>query len=104
MVNKNKITVLGCRGSASVCEKSHMEYGGETSSFMLRAENKIIIFDSGSGILKSSDFLTETEECHLLLSHMHMDHIIGLAFWRPLFQKEKRVHIDSEQRNMMTTA
>ena len=102
MDKKYKFTVLGCRGSASVCEKTHMEYGGDTSSFMLCTEDKTIIFDSGSGILKSSDLLTETEECHLLLSHMHMDHIIGLAFWRPLFQKEKCVHIYSEKRNMMT--
>ena len=103
MENNNKFIVLGCRGSAPVCKKTHIEYGGETSSFLLRAGDKAIIFDGGSGILKSTDMLDEEEACHLLLSHMHMDHITGLAFWRPLFRNEKRVHIYSEKRNGMTT-
>lgn len=103
MDKNSKITVLGCRGSAPVCEKTHIKYGGETSSFLLRAGNDAIIFDSGSGILKSTDLLGEDEECHLLLSHMHMDHIVGLAFWRPLFNSDKRVHIYSEKRCDMTT-
>ena len=103
MDNTNKFTVLGCRGSAPVCKKTHIKYGGETSSFLLRAGDETIIFDSGSGILKSSDLLADDEKCHLLLSHMHMDHIVGLAFWRPLFQMQKRVHIYSEKRDSMTT-
>ena len=103
MGKNNKFIVLGCRGSAPVCKKTHIEYGGETSSFLLRAGKKAVIFDSGSGILKSTDLLEGDEQCHLLLSHMHMDHIAGLAFWRPLFQKEKCVHIYSEKRNGKTT-
>jgi len=30
---------------------------------------------------------------HVLLTHLHMDHIQGLGFFRPLFQPEREIHI-----------
>lgn len=99
----DKLTVLGCRGSFPVSDRNFLKYGGATSSFLLQAGGENILFDAGSGILNSTSLLEEEKEAHLLISHMHMDHIMGLAFWRPLFQKEKTVHIYSEKRCGMTT-
>lgn len=99
----SKLTVLGCRGSMSVSDKNFLKYGGDTASFLLQAGGANILFDAGTGILKSTALLAEERESHLLLSHMHMDHIMGIAFWRPLFTKGKQVHIYSEKRNGMTT-
>lgn len=102
-MKKDKLTVLGCRGSMPLSSRDFLKYGGSTSSFLLQAEGVDILFDAGSGILNSTPLLAEKEECHLFIGHMHMDHIMGLAFWRPLFQKEKKVHIYSEKRDGMTT-
>ena len=103
MKNNGKLTVLGCRGSMPVSHKKYQKYGGNTSSVLLQAGEETILFDAGTGILNSTPMLEDVEKCHLLLSHMHMDHILGLSFWRPLFQKEKEVHIYSEKRGGMTT-
>ncbi|MBO5329001.1 MAG: MBL fold metallo-hydrolase [Anaerotignum sp.] len=102
-MKNDKLIVLGCRGSMPVCEKDFLKYGGATSSFLLQAEGETILLDAGTGILKSTALLADKEICHLLLGHMHMDHIIGIAFWRPLFTKGKQVHIYSEKRDGMTT-
>ena len=102
-MKQDKLTVLGCRGSMPVSGRNFLKYGGSTSSFLLQAEGENILFDAGSGILNSTALLEEERESHLLLGHMHMDHIMGLAFWRPLFRKDKEVHIYSEKRNGMTT-
>ena len=99
----SKLTVLGCRGSMPVSDQKFLKYGGATSSFLLQAGEETILFDAGTGILKSTALLENVAEPHLLISHMHMDHIMGLAFWRPLFTKGKQVHIISEKRNGMTT-
>ncbi|WP_458408037.1 MBL fold metallo-hydrolase [Anaerotignum sp.] len=95
----SKLTVLGCRGSMPVSDKNFLKYGGATSSFLLQAGGENILFDAGTGILKSTTLLEDVAESHLLISHMHMDHIMGLAFWRPLFTKGKQVHIYGEKRN-----
>ncbi|MBR5793705.1 MAG: MBL fold metallo-hydrolase [Anaerotignum sp.] len=102
-MKNDKLTVLGCRGSMPVSNRQYLKYGGATSSFLLQAGGVNLLFDAGTGILKSTDLLAEEKEAHLLLGHVHMDHIMGLAFWRPLFHKEKEVHIYSEKRNGMTT-
>ena len=102
-MKKEKLTVLGCRGSMPVSDRDFLKYGGATSSFLLQAEGVNLLFDAGTGILNSTPLLAEEQECHLLIGHMHMDHIMGLAFWRPLFQKERQVHIYSEKRCGMTT-
>ena len=103
MNKNNRLTVLGCRGSMPVSDQNFLKYGGGTSSFLLQAGGKTILFDAGTGILRSTPLLADVDESHLLLSHMHMDHIMGIAFWRPLFTKGKQVHIYSEKRNGMTT-
>lgn len=99
---KDTLTVLGCRGSMPVSDKHFLKYGGATSSFLLNAGGEQLLFDAGTGILRSTALLHDGP-CHLFLSHMHMDHLMGLPFWRPLFIKGKEVHIYSEKRNGMTT-
>ena len=99
---KDTLTVLGCRGSMPVSDSRFLKYGGATSSFLLNAGGEQLLFDAGTGILRSTALLHDGP-CHLFLSHMHMDHLMGLPFWRPLFIKGKEVHIYSEKRNGMTT-
>ena len=103
MEEKNKLTVLGCRGSMPCSDKACLKYGSATSCFYLQAGDTEILFDAGTGILSSTALLADAKECHLLLSHMHMDHIQGMAFWRPLFTKGKSIHVYSEKRGGMTT-
>ena len=101
MKKNDKFIVLGSRGSMACSDIRLLKYGGATSAFLLQAGDKNILFDAGTGILRSTELLQEENEMHVLIGHVHMDHIIGIAFWRPLFMKDKEVHIYSEMRDGM---
>lgn len=99
MKNKDKLVVLGSRGSMACSDIRLLKYGGATSAFLLQLGGKNILFDAGTGLLRSTELLEQETEMHVLIGHVHMDHIMGLAFWRPLFSKDKEVHIYSEKRD-----
>lgn len=101
MGNKNRLIVLGSRGSMACSDARVLKYGGATSAFLLQLGGKNILFDAGTGLLRSTELLKEETKMHVLIGHVHMDHIMGLAFWRPLFSKDKEVHIYSEKRDSL---
>jgi ribonuclease Z len=52
-----------------------------------------IVLDAGTGFFRARDLLATTE-LNLLLSHAHLDHLIGLSFlFDVLFQKEVRANL-----------
>ena len=89
-----KLKVYGCRGSVPVSRSLRSRYGGNTSSMLLESGGEYLILDAGSGILRMEhDYKDINEDSHaklpfkpsILLSHLHLDHIIGLAAYSPLF-------------------
>lgn len=66
-----------------------------TSSFLIEVESKLIIIDAGTGLYKLnkySDLLNKYKEVDIILSHYHLDHIIGLSYI-PRYLREKRLRI-----------
>jgi ribonuclease BN (tRNA processing enzyme) len=56
--------------------------------------NHVVVLDAGSGIRPLGASLpTSVERVDVLLSHLHMDHILGLGFFDPLFRPDMEVHI-----------
>ena len=80
--------VWGCRGSVAVPGADTVKYGGNTSCVEVRlASGDVIILDAGTGI-RSLGVQMEADlpaELHILLTHLHLDHLQGLGFFRPLF-------------------
>jgi phosphoribosyl 1,2-cyclic phosphodiesterase len=53
-----------------------------------------IILDGGSGIQRLGKYLgTEIKEIHILLTHLHIDHTMGLGFFLPLYNPNVIVHL-----------
>ena len=85
----------GTRGSVSVSGASHIRYGGNTSCLEICSGKDHVIIDAGTGIVplsKQLDF-EHKKEMHLLISHTHLDHIMGFPFFDPLYMKGMKVHI-----------
>ena len=95
-----RLTVLGARGSMPIEGEEFALYGGATSCFGVRAGNEEIFLDAGSGIVNAKP--QSDSNITILLTHMHLDHIIGLPFFSALGQKARALDIYSKQRSNLT--
>lgn len=66
-----KITFLGTNGWYDTNT-------GNTMSILVETEKAYIVFDAGNGIYKLDRFTNNRKPVYLFLSHLHLDHIIGL--------------------------
>ena len=85
-----RLTVLGARGSLPVSGKEYDIYGGDTSCYMVEAGDYVIFLDAGTGIIKAPK-ISEDKEIVILLSHPHMDHLLGLPFLKELTSKDRKI-------------
>ena len=90
-----KVTFWGTRGSLAAPGPETVHYGGNTVCVEVRgSEDHAVILDAGTGIRRLGAALSPaTRRIDLLLSHLHMDHIIGLGFFAPLHQPDLEVHM-----------
>jgi len=90
-----RIKLWGTRGSLAAPGPETVRYGGNTSCVEVRgADGTFLVLDAGTGIRRLGITLgPEVPRVDILLTHLHMDHIQGLGFFRPLDQPEKEVHI-----------
>ncbi|MDO5476494.1 MAG: MBL fold metallo-hydrolase [Eubacteriales bacterium] len=89
--NGLRLKVLGTRGSMTICRQDQQAFGGNTSCYMVQAGEETIFLDAGSGLLDAPvDF---PRPPHILLSHLHLDHLLGLGMYPRLSQKDKKTLI-----------
>ncbi len=88
--------VWGCRGSLASPGPETVRYGGNTSCVEVRtAEGDLVILDAGTGIRPLGNTLMGElpRTFHILLTHLHLDHLEGLGFFGPLWSKDVDLHI-----------
>lgn len=89
-----KITIWGCRGSLPSPGPEKNIFGGNTSCVQLEYKNTCLILDGGSGIQRLGAILDpKIKEVNILLTHLHMDHIMGLGFFQPMYNSKLKVNI-----------
>jgi phosphoribosyl 1,2-cyclic phosphodiesterase len=88
------ITICGARGSIPTTSPENRVYGGNTACIEVEADGSLILLDAGSGIQHVNlDIVQANKRVDILLTHLHIDHIQGLGFFRPLFTASAEVHI-----------
>src|SRR5437879_973315 len=91
-----QVRVWGCRGSVAAPGADTVKYGGNTSCVEVRlASGHALVLDAGTG-MRPLGVAMQTDlpvELHVLLTHLHMDHLQGLGFFRPLFAPGLDIHI-----------
>ncbi|RKY83409.1 MBL fold metallo-hydrolase [candidate division KSB1 bacterium] len=90
------IRCYGSRGSTPVSGEEYLKYGGDTTCVEIRTiEDDIIIVDAGSGIRKLGNKLIEEKirNIHLIFTHAHWDHLMGLPFFKPIYFNSSKINI-----------
>jgi phosphoribosyl 1,2-cyclic phosphodiesterase len=72
-----------------------VRYGGNTSCVQVTLEDgTILVLDAGTGIRNLGIALAgKAPELHILLTHLHLDHIQGLMFFAPAFKTQSKIVI-----------
>jgi phosphoribosyl 1,2-cyclic phosphodiesterase len=88
-----RVRFWGTRGSCPAPGPHTARYGGNTTCVELRTDDdQIVIFDAGTGIRELGRSLSAAADGtpirgDVFFSHAHWDHIQGLPFFTPAFQK-----------------
>jgi phosphoribosyl 1,2-cyclic phosphodiesterase len=90
-----RVSFWGVRGSVPVPDRAMLGYGGNTSCVGVRLQDgSRLVLDAGTGIRGLGVALAGVrEDVHVLLTHLHLDHIMGLLFFGPLFDPASRVTV-----------
>ena len=85
------IRCWGSRGQIPVSGPDFNKYGGDTTCLEIRSNSgDYIIIDAGSGIRHLGTRLLEEKQrkINLLFTHLHLDHILGLPFFGPVYDRQ----------------
>jgi phosphoribosyl 1,2-cyclic phosphodiesterase len=91
-----RVRFWGTRGSVPTPGRETARYGGNTPCISVDAGAAApLIFDAGTGVRALGLDLAALpdEPLELFLSHTHWDHIQGLPFFAPLYQRDRPLRI-----------
>ncbi len=97
------LKVWGASGSTTVGSGDRAQFGGDTVCFEVRAGDRSVILDLGTGARRLGARIradrpaapagAAAPEYDVLLSHLHLDHVIGLPFFAPLYMPDAAVRL-----------
>ncbi len=90
-----RLKIWGARGSIPAPGPETTRYGGNTScAEVTLSDGSTLILDAGTGIRNLGLALPRVEgPIHILLTHLHLDHIQGLMFFAPAFRPESEITV-----------
>lgn len=96
MIEELRVKFWGVRGSYPTPGEGTVKFGGNTASVEIRAGERTIILDAGTGIIPLGRELARTRragQLMLLFSHLHHDHAQGFPFFIPAYMPNAKLHI-----------
>jgi phosphoribosyl 1,2-cyclic phosphodiesterase len=91
-----QVKIWGSRGSIASPGPETARYGGNTSCVEVRlADDSLLMLDVGTGarLLGAELAQKPPTAIHLLLTHLHVDHLEGLGFFAPIWSPDTELHI-----------
>ncbi len=95
--NTSNLLFWGVRGTCPVSGQDKNKYGGHTPcSSIETSDGNLLVIDAGTGIKGLGDQLMNNRKekppiLHIFLTHFHIDHILGLPFFKPLYSPDVRL-------------
>lgn len=95
------LVFFGVRGSYPVPNQTVIKYGGNTASLLLESRGQPMILDAGTGIIGIGRYLVNQKpnlkEINICLTHFHIDHIMGIPFFEPVYDPDYKINIFSSE-------
>lgn len=95
MRDRYRLTFWGVRGTVPTSSSGQMRYGGNTSCLAADlGEAGHLVLDCGTGLRLLGNRMTGQpgpQRYHIFLSHYHLDHVIGIPFFHPLYDKNTTI-------------
>lgn len=89
---KIRVRFWGVRGSVPSHDRTNRRFGGHTPCVSFHYQNECIICDGGTGLpFLGRELLRNKENITFILSHFHWDHIFGIPFFKPIYQKNRKI-------------
>lgn len=97
MIRHARVEFFGVRGTIPTPGRDYLSYGGETMCVTVQVSaDTLVIFDAGTGLRQLGQALHQgrppydkIRNCHFFLSHYHLDHVLGLPYFAPLWAHDK---------------
>jgi len=93
-----EIKFWGTRGSIPAPGAQTLEFGGNTTCVeVVLANGQRVVIDGGTGLRLLGQHLMENHipcQFHLLLTHGHWDHLLGIPFFEPIYLESTKVIVD----------
>jgi phosphoribosyl 1,2-cyclic phosphodiesterase len=88
------VRVWGCRGSIPTPGEATVRFGGNTPCLEVRtSDGGLLILDAGTGLRQLGAQLERGAPVHVLVTHLHLDHVEGLRFFAPFWRAESELHL-----------
>ncbi|MGA0596269.1 MBL fold metallo-hydrolase [Enterovirga sp. CN4-39] len=90
-----QVRFWGVRGSVPACGPRFERYGGNTPCVEIRCNDRLVVVDAGTGLVALGVELGPDAPAtiDILLSHLHLDHVGGLPFFRPALMADRFVRL-----------
>jgi phosphoribosyl 1,2-cyclic phosphodiesterase len=82
-----RLHIAGTRGSIAVTAPDRAVFGGDTTCLLITgAGGEQVLVDCGSGLPALAPLLGSDPDLLVLLTHYHLDHLVGLPAFAPLYR------------------
>ncbi len=89
-----QIYLAGVRGTVPVHPPAFAQFGGATSCVLVKSQTHGFILDAGTGLRGDLfDRFSPDRDFTMLISHAHVDHLMGFPIFPPLFDPARTGHV-----------
>lgn len=93
MPGRLRFTFHGVRGSSAIDRPDSARYGGSTTCISAPlSDHHYLVLDAGTGLRDLQRYLPDEGGLNLtfLVTHFHLDHLLGIPFFKPLYHPDNR--------------